>query len=352
MKHLISSPHIKNQQRTARVMQWVILSTLPGLFALTWVFGWGSLIQVCLCVSFAVIGEACVALLRKRSVAFYLGDYSAVVTGLLLGLALPPFAPWWIACVGGLFSIVFSKQLYGGLGQNPFNPAMAGYALLLVSFPVEMSTLWAQAQSLTPDPAELPGFSTTLEAVLVGGSAVPDAFTAATPLDVYKHEIPHSTQAAVMTLPVFQAGYAGGWEWVNLGFLAGGLILLWRRIITWHIPVSFLAALGGCSLLFGWDPDQSTPLGLHLLGGATMLGAWFIATDPSSAATSTLGKLWYGAGIGALVFMIRAWGGYPDGVAFAVLLMNLCAPFIDYYTQPRVYGHQRRTRGLQKDEVV
>lgn len=344
----ISSPHLSANQHTSRVMQWVLLATLPGLVALTLMFGWGSLVQVILCTLFAVIGEALILLVRKRPLAFYLGDYSAAVTGVLLGLALPAYAPWWIACVGALFAIVFSKQLYGGIGQNPFNPAMAGYALLLVSFPVQMSTLWAQPLSLGET---VPGISATLQVIFATGSGAVDAFTAATPLDIYRHEIGHSTQEMVRALPVFSAGFAGGWEWVNAGFLAGGLVLLWKRIITWHIPVAFLAGLSACSLLFGWDPDQTTPLSLHLLGGATMLGAFFIATDPASAATSRIGKLWYGAGIGALVYVIRTWGGYPDGVAFAVLLMNLCAPLIDYYTQPRVYGHARATRGIKREEV-
>ena len=144
----------------------------------------------------------------------------------------------------------------------------------------------------------------------------------------------------------FNGWLNGGWEWVNLAFMAGGLFLMFKRIITWHIPVSLLIALSTCSLVFGWDADMYTPLSLHLLSGATMLGAFFIATDPVSASTTPRGKLIYGAGIGILLYVIRTWGAYPDAVAFAVLLMNFAAPFIDAYTQPRTYGHKKARRGL------
>ncbi len=342
----LSSPHAKGNQHTANVMRWVIFATLPGLLALTWNFGWGTPVQVLLCATFAVAGEALVLLLRKRSLAFYLGDYSALLTGILLGLALPPYAPWWIACVGSLFAVIAAKQLYGGLGQNPFNPAMVGYALLLVSFPLAMTTHWGMHRDLAT--AGLPTLLDTLGVVFQPGQGQADAFTMATPLDIYKHGIGAGTHAEVTTHPVFGPWIARGWEWSALAFLAGGLLLLWKRIITWHIPLAMLGALAVCSLTFGWDEDRFVPLSLHLLAGATLYGAFFIATDPVSAATSTAGKLWYGAGIGVLVYLIRTWGTYPDAVAFAVLLMNFAAPFLDYYTAPRAYGHARATRGLGK----
>jgi electron transport complex protein RnfD len=343
----LSSPHIKGNEHTANVMRWVIVATLPGLAALTWSFGWGSLLQVVLCSGFALAGEALVLRLRKRSLAFFLGDYSALLTGVLLGLALPPYAPWWIACIGGLFSIIAAKHLYGGLGQNPFNPAMVGYALLLVSFPLAMTTNWGIHRDLTE--AGLPGLLETLNLIFQTTQLPADAYTMATPLDIYKHEISAGTFAEVTTLPAFGEWIARGWELSNLGFLAGGLLLLWKKIITWHIPLSFLAALSLCSLMLGWDEDSFVPLQLHLLAGATMLGAFFIATDPVSAATSLTGKLWYGAGIGVLVYIIRTWGSYPDAVAFAVLLMNFVAPFLDYFTQPRAYGHAKATRSVKKE---
>ncbi|MDX1590100.1 MAG: RnfABCDGE type electron transport complex subunit D, partial [Oleiphilaceae bacterium] len=236
------------------------------------------------------------------------------------------------------------------LGNNPFNPAMVGYALVLISFPLAMTTGWA-----APDGAggERLSLLDTLGHIFTGALSPPalDGVTMATPLDIYKQEIHRELASTVTRHPAFGDFVARGWEWVNLGFLAGGLWLLWKRVISWHIPASLLGALTLMALLFGWDADQSVPLSLHLLAGGTMLGAFFIATDPVSAATSRRGKLVYGAGIGALLYSIRAWGSYPDAVAFAVLLMNFAAPFIDHYTQPRTYGHHKEPANRRPGEV-
>ena len=329
---------------TGRIMQWVIAATLPGLLALTLFFGWGYLVNVLWCTLVATATEALILRLRQRPVSFFLGDGSAALTGVLLGLSLPPLLPWWISLTAVAGAIVLAKHLYGGLGSNPFNPAMVGYALVLISFPQAMTIHWAQPVALLDDP---PGLINTL--AIIAGLAEPaaiDSVTGATPLDVYKHEIGSQLASAVTANPIFGAGIARGWEWVNLAFLAGGLVLLYRRIITWHVPVSFLSALTLMALLFGHDPDQAVPVQMHLFAGGTMLGAFFIATDPVSAATSNKGKLWYGAGIGVVLYIIRAWGAYPDAVAFAVLLMNMTVPFIDYYTRPRTYGHRKPERGI------
>ncbi|TBW54466.1 electron transport complex subunit RsxD [Marinobacter halodurans] len=336
----LSSPHAHGPQRTSRVMFWVILATLPGLLAQTLWFGWGNLVNTVFCVALALLTEGVILLLRKRPVAFFLKDNTAAVTGLLLGLSLPPFAPWWVCAVAVVVAILLAKQLYGGLGSNPFNPAMVGYALVLVSFPVAMTTNWASPTGLG---ADTPGLLHTIALNFTGAEPV-DGYTMATPLDVYKHDIKTHLSSQVLQNPAFGDFVSKGWEWVNLGFLAGGLLLIALRLITWHIPVSLLAALSLMSLAFGWDPDRYAPLTIHLLSGATMLGAFFIATDPVTAATSRKGKLVYGAGIGILLYIIRTWGSYPDAVAFAVLLMNFAVPFIDYYTQPRTYGHQKARR--------
>lgn len=336
----LSSPHTRGPNKTSRVMLWVILCTLPGLLMQTVFFGWGNLINTALCVAIAIATEAAILKLRQRPVAFFIKDNTAAVTGLLLGLALPPLAPWWVCAVAVVVAIILAKQLYGGLGSNPFNPAMVGYALVLISFPVAMTTTWS---SPTGYGSATPGFIETLQ-IIFGNAPVIDGYTMATPLDVYKHDIGAALSSEVLQHPAFGDFVARGWEWVNLAFLAGGIVLVVRRIISWHIPVSMLAALSVMSLAFGWDPDRYTPLSVHLLSGATMLGAFFIATDPVSAATSHKGKLVYGAGIGVLLYIIRAWGNYPDAVAFAVLLMNFTVPFIDYYTQPRTYGHKRSRR--------
>jgi electron transport complex protein RnfD len=340
---ITSSPQVRRPLSSGQVMRLVVLATLPGLAALTWFFGAGVPINVLIAVLAAVATEAAILHLRGRPTGLYLTDCSAVVTGVLLGLSLPPFLPWWMTLLGAAFGIGFGKQLYGGLGSNPFNPAMVGYVVLLISFPVEMTT-WAAA---------LPGEAASpLEAArsILGGAA-PDALTGPTPLDSFRHR-----QGLTGAEWREQSGLAGqlagaGWEWVNLGFLAGGLYLLRRGIFSWHAPVSMLATLAALALLFQ-DAGSSDGLGSplhHLLSGATMLGAFFIVTDPVSSATSNRGRILFGIGVGVLLFAIRAAGNYPDAIAFAVLLMNLAAPLIDHYTRPRAYGHPGRAHRPGED---
>ncbi len=337
-----SSPHTRRARPTSRIMLWVILAALPGLLALTLFFGWGNLINVVWCIAVAMASEAAILQLRKKPVRVILKDNSAAVTGLLLGLSLPQFTPLWVSAIAVIFAIIVAKQLYGGLGANPFNPAMVGYALVLISFPVALTTNWAAPSPLWED---APGFGETLSTIASAGQTAVDGWTMATPLDEYKHEIITHTAEEVRQHPTFGSGVAKGWEWVNAAFFGGGLLLIFLHIISWHIPVAFLAGLALMSLAFGSNADQYTPVSLHLLAGGTMLGAFFIATDPVSAATSRQGKLIYGAGIGILIYLIRTWGNYPDAVAFSVLLMNFTVPFIDYYTPPRTYGHTRARRG-------
>lgn len=346
----ISSPHATRPGNTGGVMKQVMLAMVPGIAAVTYFFGPGHLIQIALAVLVAVLAEAAVLYVRQKPIAFYLKDYSAVVTAVLLALALPPLAPWWVTTVAVLFAIVVAKHLYGGLGQNPFNPAMIGFALVLVSFPVPMTTSWTAPVEFMQSSL---GFADALNIIFIGRDTI-DAYTMATPLDVYKHQVSIQTSSEILQNPIFggaeSSHIAIGWEWINLAFLLGGLYLLWRRIFTWHIPVSYLASLFVLAILFGWDADSAVPASLHLFAGATMLGAFFIATDPVTASTTPLGKLIYGAGIGLFIYVIRAWGSYPDAIAFAVLLMNFTAPFIDQYTQPRTYGHQKAKRGLANKE--
>jgi len=322
----------------------VLLATIPGVLALTAFFGVGSLINIVLCSIFCLGFEAICLKLRHRQVLFYLRDNSALVTAFLLGIALPPYAPWWLLALGCFFAIAIAKQLYGGLGFNPFNPAMVGYVVLLISFPLEMSQ-WPIATHIQGPEVSLPSISEALHLVFLGNNGI-DAYTAATPLDVLKQNKGLILEDLYLSEAVFsQAKFAGaGWEWVNLGFLAGGAFLLYKRIFTWHGPVGMLAAITLLSLVFydgGSSNSAGSPL-FHLFSGATMFGAFFIVTDPVTSATSTRGRLIYGACIGVLVYVIRVSGNYPDAVAFAVLLMNFAAPFLDYYTQPRTYGHKQR----------
>jgi len=348
----ITSPHAHAAQNTGKVMQLVLWATAPGLLALTYHFGWGSLINVLLATATAVIAEAAVIRLRGRSVSFYLRDYSAAVTAILLGLALPPLAPWWIVVVGTLFSIVIAKHLYGGLGYNPFNPAMVGYVVLLISFPIQM-TSWVTPLALLPEGLSHPSIIESINIVFLGYGPA-DGVTGATPLDSFKFSDGLLVDQIYAQNPLFsEAAIAGvGWEWVNIGFLIGGLILLASRIFTWHGPIAMLASLTLMSVIF-WDGGSSDSPGsamMHLFSGASMMGAFFILTDPVSSAVSNRGRLIYGALIGVLVYIIRAWGNYPDAVAFAVLLANFAAPFIDNYTLPRTYGHTDRRRATEKEE--
>ena len=335
----VTSPHASEPgNHTGAFMRQVLYATLPGLAALTWLFGYGTLINLAWAIVVALASEALVLKLRGRNIRFYLADYSAVVTAVLLALALPPTSPWWLTLIGVSFSIIVAKQLYGGLGMNPFNPAMVGYVLLLISFPVAM-TRWVA-------PQDAPTLAQSWQAFFGTGGI--DALTGATPLDTFRTWAGNAEQLASQA--ILNGALAGrGWDWVNLAFLIGGLYLLWRRIITWHIPVGVLAGLALTALPFWlFDPVRyASPL-FHLFSGAAMLGAFFIATDPVSAATSRLGRLIYGVMIGVLVWVIRSHGGYPDAMAFAVLLMNLAAPTIDYYTQPRTYGHRKAHRGASR----
>lgn len=351
----ITSPHAHGDKSTAHVMQLVIVATLPGLVCLSWFFGWGSLINIFIAAVTAIACEAAVVYLRHRPVMFYLQDYSALVTAVLLGLALPPLAPWWLVVVGTAFAILIAKHLYGGLGFNPFNPAMVGYVVVLISFPVQM-TSWPAPYPLLPEGVNAPGLAESLQIVFRSFTAeTVDAVTAATPLDTLKHSTGLLIDQVYQTEPTFIHGeWAGaGWEWVNLGFLVGGLFLLYHRVFSWHAPLSMLAGLALMSALF-YDGGSSSSHGspqLHLLSGATMLGAFFILTDPVSSATSKLGRIIYGALVGILVFIISAWGSYPDAVAFAVLLMNFAAPLIDNYTLPRTYGQAKRRRATEKPDA-
>lgn len=341
----ISSPYIHHPPySTAGMMFSVILALLPALAIYALLFGWGVVVNAALAVGVALVCEAGMLAVRRRPLFPTLGDGSAILTALLLVFALPPLAPWWLTTVGVAFAIIVAKQLYGGLGFNPFNPAMVGYVVLLVSFPKEL-TLWSMPLSLAGSSLDV---STTLSYIFSGSlpdGITIDALTAATPLDTMKTQLGlgRTPGAIAASEPVF--GFLGGkgWIWVNLTLLAGGLWLIRRRVISWHIPVALLGSLAAISSIFYLldSAHNASPL-FHLFSGAAILGAFFIATDPVTAATSNLGRLWYGAGIGVLIYVIRSWGGFPDGVAFAVLLMNMAAPTIDHYTKPRVFGHGDR----------
>ena len=339
-----SSPHQSQAITVDQVMRKVLLALIPGTIAAMVFFGWGVLINIVIASVTALLCEALMLILRNRPVKPYLTDGSAIVTACLLALALPQLAPWWLTVIGTAFAIIFAKHLYGGLGFNPFNPAMAGYVVVIISFPREM-TQWV--------PPLIEGY-THLNFIetfkLIFSGITPDRFswdaiTMATPLDTLKVQLglelsindihQHKTYG-----PLFGSLSGVGWEWINGLFLASGIWLAYKRIIDWRIPAGVLGMLFLLSNSFAlYDYASFTPPSFHLFSGGIMLAAFFIATDPVTASTTPKGRWLYGMGIGLLIFIIRTWGGYPDGIAFAVLLMNMAAPLIDYYTMPRAYGH-------------
>ncbi len=318
---------------TSQIMLWLLLACVPGLLTMTVFFGWGTLLNIIWLSAWALGFEALILTLRQRQIMFHLKDYSAVVTAVLLGLCIPPTTPWWIGVTGIFFAIVIAKHLYGGLGQNLFNPAMVGYVVLLIAFPIEM-TNWIRPDAL----AGTPSFMDSLAAIFTNAPARVDAYTGASAMDLFRNE-----RGGMLVSEFWQSNssfgkLAGiGWEWVNAAFLLGGFLLLYKRIIGWQIPLSMLATLALLSALFydnGSSVSGGSPL-MHLFGAGTMLGAFFIATDPVSASTTPKGRIIYGVLIGVVTYVIRVWGAYPDGIAFGVLLGNFAAPFIDYYTQPK-----------------
>lgn len=329
------APFLLKDVSVSQVMIQVCVALIPGIAAYAWLVGPAILVQLVIATLAALAAEAVMLHLQKKPQAIFLSDGSAIVTAWLIALTFPPLAPWWLVFTGTAFAIVVAKHLYGGLGQNPFNPAMVAFAVCIVAFPALMSQ-WPSIG------LELP-FVDQVN-VILGLAPRVDALSGATPLDAMKTALKLGDGSVnVVQLLANQdiyGNFAGrGWEWVAAGYLLGGLWLWQRKLITWHVPAAFIGALLLISgALWLYQPAQfASPL-FHLFSGGSMIGAFFIATDPVSGCTTPRGKLIFGAGAGLLTYIIRVFGGYPDGVAFAVLLMNLCAPVIDLLTQPRIFG--------------
>jgi electron transport complex protein RnfD len=249
-------------------------------------------------------------------------DLSAAVTGILLALNLPPGLPWWMAAIGSVVAIVIAKQLYGGLGYNPFNPALVGRVVLLISFPVHMTARWVTASR----------FGT-------------DAVTTATPLSQMKEslatlghiDIAFGKEQIFDLLIGNRAGCLGETSVVLLAL--GGLFLVWKRVISWRIPVMFIGAVWAMTGIFYlFDPTHYANPAFHVITGGLFIGAIFMATDYVTSPVTKRGMLIFGAGCGVITVLIRLWGAYPEGVSFAILLMNAATPLIDRYTRPEVFG--------------
>jgi len=316
------------------IMGQVMLALMPATLLSAWLFGWPAVMLFLVTVGTALLTEAACVALAGRPLRPALTDGSAVLTGWLLALSLPPWSPWWIGVVGAVVAITIGKHVFGGLGQNPFNPAMVARVFLLISFPVPMTRYTAPLPLTDPNaPGLLEGLGITF--TTTGAAERIDALSGATMLEAANA----GRTAAEMAFGVMP-GSLGETSAVLL--LLGGLYLIWRRVIAWQIPV---ALLGTILLLSGVShalaPDHFVGPTVHMLAGATMLGAFFIATDLVTSPVTAMGRLVFGIGCGLLTWVIRSFAGYPEGMAFAVLLMNATVPLIDRYIRPRVYGRTR-----------
>ena len=339
----IEAPYWSPQTNVASLMLQVLAALIPAAIAHVWYFGPGFIFNLLVAGIFAIAGEAFMMWVRGRPPEAALGDYSALVTAALLAFALPSLTPWWVTATGALFGVVVAKHLYGGLGFNIFNPAMAGYVVILVTFPMYLN-LWVAPRMGDIDYQHLTMIQ-TLVFTLTGN--LPDALTfdavsRATPLDVMKSGLNNMATAIEIRANPVMGDFGGrGWEWIGNFLAFGGFWLLIKKIIRWQIPVGVgVGLLVPATIMYLVDPGTSPGPGFHLFAGATILCAFFIATDPVSAATSPKGRFFYGLGIGFLIWCIRRWGSYADGVAFAVLIMNMAVPAIDYLTRPQIVGHK------------
>lgn len=332
MKQLIVSPapHAHSGDSVRKNMLLVIAALMPAYVISVAAFGWGALITTAISVAACVLFEWLIAkfLLKQKPT---ICDCSAILTGLLLAFNLPSNLPWWIVVIGALVAIGVAKMTFGGLGQNLFNPALVGRVFLLIAFPVQMTT-W-------PRPM---GFHTSYV----------DAETGATPLALMKQIVKGGDNSVINQLPELWdmfAGWIGGslGEVCALALLIGGIFLIIMRVITWHIPVSILATVALFAAVTGWCgalPEGITTLqyvAMSLCTGGIMLGAFFMATDYVTSPMTGWGKIIFGIGIGLIVMVIRTWGAYPEGMSFAILIMNACVPLLNHI-RPKRFGEKKK----------
>jgi Na+-translocating ferredoxin:NAD+ oxidoreductase subunit D len=345
-----SGPFTHAPTSVQRTMTLVLAALVPATLFDAWLFGWPAIFMFAVTIGSCLVVEAGCLSLQGRPVGEVLNDRSALLTGWLLAMSMPPWAPWWVGFIAAIFAICLAKHVFGGLGQNVFNPAMVGRIAVLVSFPVQMTAFVAGKPLFQ---AGSPGFVESL-GITFGGTLNLDTVSAASALGFVKTELSRGIPAthSVTQLPdmmdMVLGLHAGSFgETSALLILAGGLFLLWRRIISWHIPVAVIGTLVALGTLFhAVDPERYTSGLFHLVSGATFLGAFFIATDYVTSPVSKQGQLVYGFGIGLLTWVIRTFAGYPEGMAFAVLLMNALTPIIDHHLRPRAFGRTRKGEPL------
>ncbi len=310
------APHVQSSQSTPQIMRDVVIALLPALVLSTVVFGWHVIAVVAISVASCLLFEYLIQRFIVRG-ELTLNNWSAVVTGVLLGFNLPASIPWWIVVIGAFVAIAIAKMTYGGLGKNPFNPALVGRVFLLIAYPVQMTSFPA-----------------------VENEAL-DALSGATPLAAVKFGASPAVVGVQDLLLGNMPGSLG--EVAALALLCGFVYLLWRRVITWHIPVTVLGTMALFALVYaltsGMDGELlwQYPL-FHVLAGGAMLGAIFMATDYSTSPMTVRGGVIFAVGIGVITMLIRLWGAYPEGMSFAILIMNACVPLINKYVKPKRFG--------------
>jgi len=323
-----SSPHAHSGASVRGIMLDVIIAMIPAMAASVFYFGMDAVRLLVACVAAcAAVEFACRKLMGRDK---GIGDLSAVVTGILLAFNLPPSLPTWMAVVGSVIAIGIAKQVFGGIGYNPFNPALVGRVALLISFPVAMTT-WSEW--LIPAPVGIDAVSTAtplglLKTSLGAGKGMPFVFDSNTAWQ-------------------FFMGHMNGCigETSAFALILGGIYLLWRRCISWHVPAFYIGTVAACALVLRLaSPGTNMPVPFHLLSGGLMLGAIFMATDMVTSPITKKGMAVFGIGCGLLTIIIRKWGGYPEGVSFAILIMNSITPLINRFTRPRIFGFRGKTK--------
>ena len=305
-----ASPHLHKGESVSRIMWMVAISLLPAGIAGVIIFGLSALSVIILAVVSALVTEWILQIFTKRKITIF--DGSAVITGLLLAYNLPPKVPFWLPIIGAFFSIAIGKQIFGGLGQNIFNPALVGRVFLMASWPKYMTS-----------------FTVPLSY---------DATTQATPLMLLKE----GKFAEHISYGNLFLGLRGGCigEVCILALILGAVFLFWKKYISWHIPITYIVTVGIFTYLFGPSGFLSGDWLFHILSGGLILGAFFMATDYVTSPLTRKGQIVFGIGCGTLTAIIRLWGGYPEGVSYAILIMNAATPLIDRYTKNRIYGNR------------
>ncbi|AJY46787.1 RnfABCDGE type electron transport complex subunit D [Martelella endophytica] len=347
----LGGPFTHSGASISRTMTLVMAALLPATIFGLYQFGWPAIFLFLVTVVSAVLAEFLALRMAGKPVMPFISDGSAMLTGWLIAMSLPPWAPWWVGVLGSFIAILLAKHPFDGIGQNLFNPAMVARTVLLISFPVEMTRFVAP---MPLGSADAPGFISALEITFGLGSHF-DAMSSASFLGSVKTQLGQAER-----LPdILASGYhpfalafgtvsGSTGETSALFLLAGGLFLLATRIISWHIPIAMIITMVALSGIFHFiDPNHFLGPVMELSSGTFIFATFFIATDYVTAPSTPLGKLIFGAGVAALTFLIRTFAAYPEGVAFSILLMNATVPIIDHTIRPRIYGRTRKGVPIQ-----